>query len=260
MGGIENARFLLHFNKKNGSDLGANSGLLGQCFMDHFGFHPGYLAASSDLKLFRHESEQGDIMPVFTALPELQNELDLPSICVMAKPDAPDEEIPPAYFENPGLLDRVQGMVTRYRLQLLCEPTANTLSRITLSNEKDFYGIERVQLNWHIEEDDYVQAEQFMQFFANAVGRSGVGRVQRTRWFEGEVRTRLSPGMHHMGTTRMSEEPGFGVVNPDCKVFGSENLFVAGSSVFPRVGYSNPTLTLVALADRLAQHLHADNS
>jgi choline dehydrogenase-like flavoprotein len=44
-------------------------------------------------------------------------------------------------------------------------------------------------------------------------------------------------------------------VDENCQVHGTGNLFVAGSSVFPTSGYANPTLTLVALAIRLADHL-----
>jgi choline dehydrogenase-like flavoprotein len=58
-----------------------------------------------------------------------------------------------------------------------------------------------------------------------------------------------------MGTTRMADAPSRGVVDADCRVHGIENLYVAGSSVFPTVGYVNPTLTIVELSLRLADHL-----
>jgi choline dehydrogenase-like flavoprotein len=62
-------------------------------------------------------------------------------------------------------------------------------------------------------------------------------------------------GHHHMGTTRMHDDPRFGVVDRECRVHSLENLFVAGSSVFPTGGYANPTLTLLALALRLGDRL-----
>ncbi|MEM1152270.1 MAG: GMC family oxidoreductase, partial [Pseudomonadota bacterium] len=65
----------------------------------------------------------------------------------------------------------------------------------------------------------------------------------------------MEGGKHHMGTTRMSEDPAEGVVDPNCRLHDIDNLFVAGSSVFPTSGYVNPTLTIVALAIRLADHL-----
>jgi choline dehydrogenase-like flavoprotein len=60
---------------------------------------------------------------------------------------------------------------------------------------------------------------------------------------------------HRMGTTRMHADPRDGVVDADCRVHGVSNLFVAGSSVFPTSGTAGPTLTIVALALRLARHL-----
>jgi choline dehydrogenase-like flavoprotein len=60
---------------------------------------------------------------------------------------------------------------------------------------------------------------------------------------------------HHMGTTRMSTDPRSGVVDPDSRVHGIDNLYIASSSVFPTAGYANPTLTILALALRLADHV-----
>ena len=64
-----------------------------------------------------------------------------------------------------------------------------------------------------------------------------------------------SGGGHLMGTTRMGTSPSDSVVDRDCRVHGYDNLFVAGSSVFPTGGYANPTLTIVALSLRLADTL-----
>ena len=62
-------------------------------------------------------------------------------------------------------------------------------------------------------------------------------------------------GWHQMGTTRMSSNPRAGVVDADCRVHSVANLYVAGSSVFPTYGTANPTMTLLALTLRLADHL-----
>ena len=69
----------------------------------------------------------------------------------------------------------------------------------------------------------------------------------------------FSSRAHHLGTTRMSDSPLNGVVDSNCKVHGMSNLYVAGSSVFPTGGHANPTLTLVALTLRLADHLKKTN-
>jgi choline dehydrogenase-like flavoprotein len=61
-----------------------------------------------------------------------------------------------------------------------------------------------------------------------------------------------------MGTTRMHVNPHRGVVDENCRIHGLNNIYIAGSSVFPTAGYVNPTLTIVALAIRLADHLKAE--
>jgi choline dehydrogenase-like flavoprotein len=69
----------------------------------------------------------------------------------------------------------------------------------------------------------------------------------------------FSSRAHHLGTTRMSDSPENGVVDSNCKVYGISNLYIAGSSVFPTGGHANPTLTLIALTLRLADHLKKNN-
>ena len=66
---------------------------------------------------------------------------------------------------------------------------------------------------------------------------------------------KMTPGLHHMGTTRMHTDKSQGVVDQNCKVHGISNLYIAGSSVFPTVGYANPTLTITAMALRLADYI-----
>jgi choline dehydrogenase-like flavoprotein len=75
-----------------------------------------------------------------------------------------------------------------------------------------------------------------------------------------EWQSGVEPGKHHMGTTRMHEDPARGVVDRDGRVHGVDNLLIAGSSVFPSAGFANPTLTIVALSLRLAAHLCAQRA
>jgi len=260
MGGIENPRLLMHLANSEGGVFQNPSEFLGACFMDHFGFSPGYLTASEGLMHFQHQQAGQPVLPAVTASEDFQRDQDLPSICLMATPDSPVAELPPAYFSNPGILGEAREEKSRYRLQLIVEPTAHTASRIMLGDQKDTFGIPRIVLDWRVMERDYLDTERFLHEFGVAVGTTGLGRLQRTRFFEGKYRQQLTGGMHHMGTTRMSDSPNFGVVDPDCRVNGCRNLYIAGSSIFPRAGYTNPTQTLVALSERLADHLHSGKS
>jgi choline dehydrogenase-like flavoprotein len=95
-----------------------------------------------------------------------------------------------------------------------------------------------------------------LEIIGMELGRAGLGRLQikiddsDTTWPED-----LVGASHHMGTTRMSENPKQGVVDKNCQVHGISNLFIAGSSVFPTAGSGTPTLMIVALALRLADHI-----
>lgn len=84
-----------------------------------------------------------------------------------------------------------------------------------------------------------------------------MGAWQRMAETDAEIDRRIVGGAHHMGTTRMHDDPAQGVVDRNCRVHGTHNVYVAGSSVFPTGGHSAPTLTIVALAVRLARHLRA---
>jgi choline dehydrogenase-like flavoprotein len=136
------------------------------------------------------------------------------------------------------------------------EQAPNPASRVRLSENKDALGMPRAQLEWRLSAIDKSSARRTQEVLARALGAAGLGRLQIT--FSEDERswpTEMGGGRHHMGTTRMHLDPKQGVVDPDGRVHGLANLYVAGSSVFPTVGAANPTLTLVALALRLADHL-----
>lgn len=143
----------------------------------------------------------------------------------------------------------------------MLEQAPNPTSRVMLDREKDILGLCKIKLDWRLTDLLRQTTEEANQLMAYELGRSGLGRLQLLKWLIQEDRSWpqfpqiLRGGWHHMGTTRMSTNPKTGVVNPNCQVYGVSNLYVAGSSVYPTAGTANPTLTLVALAIRLADHL-----
>lgn len=121
-------------------------------------------------------------------------------------------------------------------------------SRVTLDpTTKDMFGDPVPGLRFRIGEFDRRTQEQAREYIAMLLTEFGVKDVR--------LASRVKQGAHHMGTCRMSRDPALGVVNADCQVHGIPNLFVAGSSVFPTSGARQPTLTIAALALRLAKHL-----
>ena len=144
------------------------------------------------------------------------------------------------------------------------EQSPNPDSRVRLSTERDALGNLRADLDWRLSKSDKLTASVFVQTFDAELKRLGLGELQPSDWLDSaDPQWPVDPtignhpiaGYHHMGTTRMSAEATHGVVTANCQVHGYENLFVAGSSVFSTSGWANPTLTIVALALRLADHL-----
>lgn len=142
-------------------------------------------------------------------------------------------------------------------IEYWAEPRPNPDSRVRLTSERDALGQPRVALEWRLTEQDLNNARKVLHLLATELGRSNLGRLRidpeicSDKW----VSSMLEGSYHHMGTTRMHKDPKHGVVDPNCRVHGLSNLYVAGSSVFPTAGHANPTLTIVALALRLADHI-----
>lgn len=127
-------------------------------------------------------------------------------------------------------------------------------NRVELGDERDELGCRRARLVWRWDDLSRDSARRAQRILADELERAKIGRFV-TEELGGKPRY-FVPGIHHhMGTTRMHASPSRGVVDANCRVHGMENLYVAGSSVFPTGGYINPTLTIVALALRLAGHL-----
>jgi choline dehydrogenase-like flavoprotein len=135
------------------------------------------------------------------------------------------------------------------------EPAPDPDRRLTLGHERDALGMPRLQLHMRISDADFAAyrktlAELGRQLLASRTGMLRLNLKERGQWLNG-----IDWGNHHMGTTRMHDDPKQGVVDADCKVHSLPNLYIAGSSVFPTYGASNPTVNLLALTVRLAEHL-----
>ena len=143
-----------------------------------------------------------------------------------------------------------------YKIVTSQEQAPNRDSRVLLSNSTDALGIRRASLDWRLNELDRHTITHALRQIGSAFGSAGLARLQVPIDFAKDSWPAYIRGSwHHCGGTRMSESPDAGVVDSDCKVHGIGNLYVAGASVFPTNGHGNPTLTVVALALRMAAHI-----
>jgi choline dehydrogenase-like flavoprotein len=273
-GAIENARLLLVSGTGNGG-LGNESGWVGRCFMEHprdtslrfvphnsdfyaiagaFDVHEGRggFPVLGRIGLSRSALASGELLNAGgTLFPEIR----LPfrsaraRLGRLASSRAGRTIIPSAghgWSEYPHPRLAFHGM----RVLLNLEQSPHPENRVRLATTTDALGVPRAELHWRWMPEDQGRLDRLRLTIAEALEASGFGRVTI------DTSTPVDPNAHHhAGTTRMHEDPAGGVVDARCRVHSLENVYVAGSSVFPTAGFANPVLTVIALAIRLADQL-----
>lgn len=144
----------------------------------------------------------------------------------------------------------------RFSLDYHAEQQPNAASRVTLGHETDRLGVPKLRIDWRHTELDVRTARETLRLLRDDLRAWGRGRLDyEPDQVERQVLRYGAYGGHHIGTARMGNSPATSVVDRDCRVHGIRNLYVAGSAVFPTSGQANPTLTIVALALRLSEHI-----
>ena len=294
-GGIENARLLLASRSSRSEGLGNEQDLVGRYYMEHIStdsafFWPSDPRLVERLRLYGEHWIVGDAkLQGFLALsPEALRRERLQNAAFWVMPSRREwatsgvrslRALGSGVRRRPwgghvgghalNILkdgDDVARWLYRYprrdyrglevvRLRFMAEQSPNYASRVTLDDRKrDRIGLPRVQLDWRLTEADLDSVRRSEAVIARALLAAGVGELRGM--FGSESPPALVVGnAHHMGTTRMHQDPKRGVVDANSRMHAMPNLFVAGSSVFPTGGFANPTLTIVALALRLSDHL-----
>ncbi|MBL8340922.1 MAG: GMC family oxidoreductase [Rubrivivax sp.] len=149
-------------------------------------------------------------------------------------------------------------MIKEARFQMICEPAPDPDSRVTLADSKDALGMPRARVDWRLGDMVKYTFDRTVAIVGKEVGDAGIAEVAYDppqlgrEWPES-----LEGTWHHMGTTRMNDSPTQGVVDRHGRMHDLANLYVGGSSVFPTAGANFPTITLVALALRMSDHIAA---
>lgn len=278
---IQNSRLLLASNKQAPKGLGNDNDIVGRFFMEHPEIKSGelWLKTADPMELYKFG---GKTRAELAVSPEKQKEYQvLNGTVAMAPLDIVRKQIPAVktwqqedprrsldtfgtYAGNAHRKNIFQRILSSESTQAWgfltrIEQTPNPDSRVTLSTEKDSLGVPRATLNWQMSPLDKKSVRIINELVGQQVGKAGIGRVKLADFLTDESTDAMpddtSGGWHHMGTTRMSDDPKTGVVDADCKIHGIDNLYVAGSSCFVTGGAVNPTLTVVAISLRLATHL-----
>jgi hypothetical protein len=154
--------------------------------------------------------------------------------------------------------DRKAGVTSRLSIRFQVEDTPNYESKLTVEKKDVLYQVGKPILDWNVS-DKIMRTIWFnLAYLSKSLISAGIGILKIDPQLvsePAELPTDLRGGQHHCGTLRMAATPNLGVVDANLKLFGADNVFICSSAVFPTNGWVNPTLTILALADRLVLNL-----
>lgn len=250
-GGIGNARLLLQPRADGTVPVGNESGHVGKFLMEH----PHCTGAGEcvlDVEVDRYwpPANPGSGMHAVIADEALSRQQGFYACSLQFSQKSTDHDMVRHLSRTGGRPFYYYTIMTRSEML----PSPN--NRVFMTGERDRYGVHRPGVRCVLDARDFMNVELTLRALGQSLIALGKGRV---RVNNDRIYKQVWGGGHIMGTTRMGQSPSASVVDRDCRVHGYGNLFVAGSSVFPTGGYANPTLTIVALALRLADRLVASS-
>ena len=288
-GAVQNARLLLNSNREHQNGLGNHHDMVGRNFLQHpVLFRPRMIlldparradlvrdgklntvvttgikpAVAGDHGLLNFHFFFRDYTPIHRTGPATPTvgELVLRFVDQEVVSRSRGMSDVPEFLQQlrPVLAPDAPGHAAWASLEMRPEQAPNFESRITLSEQRDAMGLRLARMDWRLTEIDQTTMRTGLKLLSNRVAWHGIGRVQSRpdqHTYPGRNAEVLHGGHHHYGTARMGDSERTSVVDSDCRVHGLANLYVAGSAVFPTTGQVNPTLSIVALSSRLAEHL-----
>ena len=243
-GAMGNAQLLMQPRVDGAAPVGNESGLVGLYLMEHPEFHnAGECVTDAEMDQFWPKENTGTGMHTVVADRALSIERGLYGCSLQCARKTADHDMArflSAQYGRPCF---------HYEITARGEMLPSPRNRVVPTAEKNRWGQHRLAAHCVLDSRDFQNVEQTLRVFGETLIRLGRGRVRlnndriyKDAWGQG----------HTLGTTRMGASRDNSVVDANCRVHGYDNLFVGGSSVFPSGGYANPTLTIVALALRMA--------
>lgn len=247
-GGIENARLLLlSKSKQYPKGIGNFNHQVGRYYMDHPKFKSGFLIFNKNIDISNQryiDTMLGRHRLGIKLTETSQRKYRLLNSYIRVDPE----------YRKSLKLWRKNTHAMRFELKNYMEQVPIPSNRITLSSEKDAFGLPKASIHWSLSPIDkrtiiYIHklinesnnTTREYSFKSSLLNNKGVWNVEDSS--------------HHMGTTRMGLDPTTSVTDANARVHGIKNLYIAGSSLFPTSGYANPTYTIFALTQKLSECL-----
>lgn len=256
-GAFESARILLASDHQLPDGIGNAHDLVGRFYTDHPKHHTGTLRPGALTRQYAHELQYAP-KPRFCICFALDNatqqQHQLLEHVLYLKPiyEKPLDRLQRLVRRQPLCRDE-NGAVAAYKVKFVTEQVPQPASRIQLGSDRDGLSQRQLEVNWCFTDHDHRSLAQTLELLTQRFAEAGLGTFD----FGDDPPTlaNMTDAAHQMGTTRMASSPEAGVVDPNCRVFGTDNLYIASSAVFPTGPSYSPTFTILALARRLGEHL-----
>ncbi len=154
------------------------------------------------------------------------------------------------------LITKAKPRIKRVRLRNFMEMEPARENRITLTEEVDALGVRKPMVIHDSTQKDRRAVVELHEVLGREFEQQGFGRLETSLSAPAPWPVNQEAS-HHLGTTRMGDDPQTSVVDKNLRVHSASNLYMAGGSVFPTSGCANPTYTICALSIRLAEELRA---
>lgn len=250
-GGIGNAQLLLQSKPGSGAAVGNESGMVGRFLMEHPHVYDAASIFVNDKKKIPDATWNfGAHVDALIIDDRYYRALNMFAFTLDSRPSHGDER---THLMEKSILKGHSLLTSHARSEMLPDPE----NRVFLSGETEVSGILGVMAQCVLNANDYRNVENGIRFVGKVLMENNAGRIMLNNE---NLYKNITGGGHIMGTTRMGNHPKTSVVDKNNRVHGYANFYVSGSSVFTTSGASNPTLTIVALTLRLADHLRRKNN
>lgn len=262
-GGLENSRLLLWSNARSGGAVVPHADALGRYWMEHPHFESGNAILSDKAQFKLDATSEAFFSPTPEAM-QARGILNFGIRVVETPYQGVKNLLADLACQAPGTAEWMASAVDSNlrcaaQLHVAWEQAPLATNRVMLSeSERDPLGVPSIELHWKKSPMERRTVTEAIKLFGETLAAKDLGRVRMADWLangEDYPTNMETAGFHHMGGTRMGDDPAKSVVDADCRVHGMRNLYVGGSSVFATSGQANPTTTITALALRLGDHL-----
>ncbi|MDB3897597.1 GMC oxidoreductase [Candidatus Pelagibacter sp.] len=256
-GALENPRILLASNKYYKKGIGNNTGFVGSCFMGHPGIENVAEVYKTDNKSCIDKNfTDKNYKVIFTTSSNKRSESKIlrHNLSLTANNNFFNRKF--SFFNLKCGINKKK-IPQSWNLAVALEQPPRMTNNLKLHDTKDALGMPKIDIFWDsmskIEKDTVLESVKIM---ARELGILGTGKIKfKKEFLNGKSHIFDDPITHHIGTTRMSDNPQTGVVDKNCKVFGLSNLYISSSSVFTTSSIAHPTYTIIALSLRLGKYL-----